>query len=96
MKSKDVLLLFVVSIIGLILGLLLGFVLIKKHNTITENPVIDLNYNKEYRDTIIYNIEYRDSIIYELHKRIEYETEKINNLDDSATIKLFYELVAGE
>lgn len=96
MKLKTVLLYFVLLIVGLILGLLLGFVLTKKNNVIIENPVIDLEYNKEYRDTIIYNIEYRDSIIYELHKRIEYETEKINNLSDSATIKLFYELVEGK
>lgn len=96
MKLKTVLWYFVLLMLGLILGLLLGFVLIKKDNVINENPIIDLEYNKQYEDTIIYNIEYRDSVIYELHKRIEYEKEKINALDDSATIKLFYELVESE
>lgn len=81
-------------LIGMILGLLLGFILIKKDKEIitVDFPIIDYDYNKNNTDSIYYSIKITDSII----NNIKYNYDEIYNLDDSSSIKLFYELVKGK
>lgn len=68
----------------------------EKEKVIIDNIELDLNYNREVKDSIIYNIHYQDSIVKVIDYEFEIKKEKINSLNDSSTIKLFYELVAGE
>lgn len=58
-------------------------------------PRVDTEYNKYNKDSLNKEIVNKDSVIDKLNKRIQYDTETIKALDDSNTIKLFYELVEG-
>lgn len=58
-------------------------------------PRVDTECNKYSKDSLNKEIVNKDSVIDKLNKRIQYDTETIKALDDSNTIKLFYELVEG-
>lgn len=83
------------SLVCLIIMVILLVLLIKyvKINTIENNYY--------YIDTLEYkqkieNINKLKDTIDSLNNKIEYDKDKINNLDDSSTVKLFIELVKGE
>lgn len=69
-----------------------------KHNQKIEHKeqviIVDTVYNKVVLDSIEYNIIKRDSVVYNLKQEMKYETDKVFNMSDSATIKLFYQLVS--
>lgn len=66
-----------------------------KHSK-TNIEFIDTTYNHIKLDSIQYNIIKKDSIIYKLKTEMKYETDKVYELDDSATIKLFIQLCESE
>ena len=55
----------------------------------------DTIYNKVILDSIKYHINKKDSVIYKLNTEMKYEINKSYELNDSATIELFYKLVNG-
>lgn len=54
----------------------------------------DTTYNKVILDSIEYNIKKKDSVIVEIKKKIKYEIEEANNLNDSDAIILFKQLAS--
>lgn len=88
----------IASLVCLIIALMLYIFYINKHNQKIEHKeqviVIDTVYNKVVLDSIEYNIIKRDSVVYNLKQEMQYETNKVFNMSDSATIKLFYQLVS--
>lgn len=65
------------------------------HRDTKENNVIvnDTTYNKVVLDSISYNIVLKDSIVYKLKVKMKDDVEKAIVLGDSASVKLFKELV---
>ena len=76
------------------MGFVLGFVIIKKDKQIVQVPIptINFDYNKENTDSINRDIKLIDSIL----NSFNYNYEAIRNLDDSSSIKLFYELIKSK
>ena len=64
-----------------------------KNKYTTENIKLqDTTYNHIVLDSITYKIKIKDSVIYKLKTEMKDEAQKIYNLSDSATVKLFIEL----
>lgn len=73
----------------------IGFYAGENYNAkhISENIKLqDTTYNHIVLDSITYKIKVKDSIIYKLKTEMKDEAQKIYNLSDSATVKLFIEL----
>lgn len=80
----------------LLVLLLVGMILLVWHTvSVSINNKTEIHEDKT-RDSLINKTITLDSIVNNLKQQIEYDNEKINNLDDSCSIKLFYELVEGE
>lgn len=90
-KSSTIILVLVLIILYLFLKLN-----IRKINEKDNIILQDTTYNTTILDSIKYNIITKDSIITRI--KYEYETEiiKVDNMSDSATIKLFKELCTSD
>lgn len=98
MVSKfDIIFATVMFLFGCAIGAYFSFYFyFKEHkNSVKQIVVPDTTYNKVVLDSIEYNIKIKDSTILELKKRIEYETEKAINANDSDAVKQFYELAGA-
>lgn len=90
-KASTIILVLVLIILYLFLKLN-----IRKINEKNSINLQDTIYNTTILDSIKYNIMIKDSIITRI--KYEYETEiiKVDNMSDSATIKLFKELCTSD
>lgn len=88
----SVLLIFVIIIVFSIKIIRLN----KEIKYIKENPVVlyDTIYNKEKLDNIKDDIKDKEKQIDKYKTQIIYETKEAIVLDDSATVKLFYQLLS--
>ena len=96
--EKKIDIIFAIIIVALCVGLFVyGFYLgrNKAKKEIIENIVKpDTTYNKVILDSIEYNIKKKDSVIVEIKKKIKYEIEESNNLNDSDAVILFKQLAS--
>lgn len=97
MKRKNKIWITIIILITLLVGCIIG-VVIKQNTTRTpvEQQLIDTTYNKVVLDSIEYRIIEKDSTIKKIKYEMKYEVNKIYTLDDSATVKLFYQLCTSE
>lgn len=97
MEKKSKLWTTIIILITLLVGCIIG-VVIKQNTTRTpvEQQLIDTTYNKVVLDSIEYRIIEKDSTIKKIKYEMKYEVNKIYTLDDSATVKLFYQLCTSE
>lgn len=97
MIKRIVLLLFLLCTVIVSVGYVIKFVLIDRPNIATDAiPVIEEDYNKTIKDSIIYNIVVIDSTITVNKIKYNERVQEIKTLNDSNSIKLFYELIEGE
>lgn len=97
MEKKSKLWITIIILITLLVGCIIGVVI--KQNTIhipTEQQLIDTTYNKVVLDSIEIRIIEKDSAIKKIKYEMKYEVNKVYTLDDSATVKLFYQLCTSE
>ena len=84
----------------LILILIILYLFIKLNNKqINEKQIIniqDTTYNTIILDSIEYNIITKDSIITKIKNKYETEIIKVDNMSDSASVKLFKELCTSD
>ena len=59
-----------------------------------EKPSIDTVINRYQIDSILLVIKHKDSVIVDIKRRIEYEKDKADSLNDDDAVKLFKELVS--
>lgn len=100
MERKNKIWIFIIILIVLLVHCIIGIVI--KQNTI-HIPVeqqhinnVDTIYNKIVLDSIEYRIIEKDSTIKKIKYEMKYEVNKVYTLDDSATVKLFYQLCTSE
>lgn len=97
MERKTKIWIVIIILIALLVGCIIGVVI--KHNAIrtpAEYQLIDTLYNKVVLDSIEYRIIEKDSTIKKIKYQMKYEINKVYTLDDSATVKLFYQLCTSE
>lgn len=94
-KINNICLIIVYGIICFIIGYYIAY---NNNSKIDHNNVIlpDTTYNKIILDSIEYNIIKKDSTIKKIKYQMKYEVNKVYTLDDSATVKLFYQLCTSE
>lgn len=94
-KINNICLIIVYGIICFIIGYYIGY---NNNSKIDYNNVIlpDTMYNKVILDSVEYNIIKKDSTIKKIKYQMKYEVNKVYTLDDSATVKLFYQLCTSE
>lgn len=97
MERKNKIWIFIIILIVLLVHCIIG-VVIKQNSTRTpvEQQHIDTTYNKVVLDSIEYRIIEKDSTIKKIKYEMKYEVNKVYTLDDSATVKLFYQLCTSE
>lgn len=97
MERKTKIWIVIIILIALFAGCIIG-VVIKQNTTRTpvEQQPIDTTYNKIVLDSIEYHIIEKDSTIKKIKYQMKYEVNKVYTLDDSATVKLFYQLCTSE
>lgn len=97
MERKTKIWIVIIILIALLAGCIIGVVI--KQNEIrtpAEHQLIDTLYNKVVLDSIEYHIIEKDSTIKKIKYQMKYEVNKVYTLDDSATVKLFYQLCTSE
>jgi hypothetical protein len=97
MERKTKIWIVIIILIALLAGCIIGVVI--KQNEIrtpVEHQLIDTSYNKVVLDSIEYHIIEKDSTIKKIKYQMKYEVNKVYTLDDSATVKLFYQLCTSE
>lgn len=97
MERKTKIWIIIITLIALLAGCIIGVVI--KQNEIrtpAERQLIDTSYNKVILDSIEYRIIEKDSTIKKIKYQMKYEVNKVYTLDDSATVKLFYQLCTSE
>lgn len=97
MEKKSKLWITIIILIALLVGCIIGVVI--KYNAIrtpVEQQLIDTTYNKVVLDSIEFRIIEKDSTIKKIKYQMKYEVNKVYTLDDSATVKLFYQLCTSE
>lgn len=97
MERKTKIWIFIIILIALLVGCIIGVVI--KQNEIrtpAKYQLIDTSYNKVILDSIEYRIIEKDSTIKKIKYQMKYEINKVYTLDDSATVKLFYQLCTSE
>ena len=97
MERKNKIWIFIIILIVLLVGCIIGVVI--KQNAIhipAEQQLIDTTYNKVVLDSIEIRIIEKDSTIKKIKYEMKYEVNKVYTLDDSATVKLFYQLCTSE
>lgn len=97
MERKTKIWIIIITLIALLVGCIIG-VIIKQNEirTPAEHQLIDTSYNKVILDSIEYRIIEKDSTIKKIKYQMKYEVNKVYTLDDSATVKLFYQLCTSE
>lgn len=84
----------VISVICICI-IVLDFISFNNKKSIEDNIYkVDTVINKVQIDSILLIINRKDSTIYEIKKKIKYEQDKANNLNDSSSYELFKRLVS--
>lgn len=93
-KINNICLIIVYGIICFIVGYYIAYNNSKRdyNNVILPDTV----YNKVILDSIEHRIIEKDSTIKKIKYQMKYEINKVYTLDDSATVKLFYQLCTSE
>lgn len=97
MEKKSKLWITIIILIALLAGYIIGVVI--KYNvthTPVEQQLLDTTYNTVVLDSIEFHIIEKDSTIKKIKYQMKYEVNKVYTLDDSATVKLFYQLCTSE
>lgn len=97
MERKTKIWIIIITLIALLVGCIIGVVIKQNEiHTPVEHQLIDTSYNKVILDSIEYRIIEKDSTIKKIKYQMKYEVNKVYTLDDSATVKLFYQLCTSE
>lgn len=85
-------------ILVLLFVILCLFIKLNTKTINTNNNIIlqDTTYNTIVLDSIKYNITIKDSIITKIKYKYETEIIKVDNMSDSASVKLFKELCTSD
>lgn len=93
-KSKHLIVIFVVIIFALVSYIWLSAEY-RKHKAKETNFIqVDTTYNKIVLDCIEKKITVKDTIVYNIKEEIKHEKTKVLNMSDSATVALFYQLLS--
>ena len=96
--KKLIMIIGCVVIVLLICLLIAGNINLQRElkQTKQEKELIDTTYNHITLDSIEYHINKKDTIIYNYKQQMNYEITKSIELNDSAAVQLFYQLVAEQ
>lgn len=97
MERKTKIWIIIITLIAFLAGCIIGVVIKQNEiHTPAKYQLIDTSYNKVILDSIEYRIIEKDSTIKKIKYQMKYEINKVYTIDDSATVKLFYQLCTSE